>query len=139
MPASTTAQSGQPPPQPAPRMLAWGFVAVMLLVVAFCMQTLAPGTVLATIAYKASLMGLGGFGGYWLDRALFPYDRPHQYLQDAADAVPGFESSAAPNDLPPLIHGELEELQMSISTYGHSMLRRAIVVAACLICVGLGA
>lgn len=155
MSAPTTAAAGQPPTQPAPRMLAWALITVALVAVALCMQSLAPGSMLAVLAYKASLIGLGGYGGYWLDRALFPYDRPHQYLQDAADvaAVSGSSDGVGPgttallesfpmpggHSLPPLLPGQVSELQLSISSFGHSMLRRAVVVAACLVCVGLGA
>lgn len=105
-----------------PRMLGWLVSTAALIVLAHWLQQNQPGSLLAVTAYKAHLLALGGWGGYWLDRALFPYDRPHQYLElaDEAEALATAE----------LVAGD---------AFGASMLRRAIVVAACLICVGLGA
>ena len=110
----------------APRMLGWAGATLALVSLALLMQYLWPGTVLAVTAYKGHLMALGGWGGYWLDRALFPYDRPHAYL-DLADE---------PRDA---AEGAMEAVLVASNAFGAAMLRRAIVVAACLICVGLGA
>jgi hypothetical protein len=110
----------------SPRMLGWALLTVVLISIALFVHEAYPGTLLAVTLYKAHLMALGGWGGYWLDRALFPYDRPHQYLQLADDPEEMAEDLAS------------AELVAS-SSFGHAMLRRAIIVAACLICVGLGA
>lgn len=59
--------------------------------------------------YKLSLISAGGAIGYWIDRGLFPYARP-----DGDFCEPGIETAAA-------------------------MLRRAIIVAACIVGVALGA
>jgi hypothetical protein len=59
--------------------------------------------------YKLSLITAGAAVGYWIDRGLFPYARP-----DADWLEPGIETSAA-------------------------MIRRAIIVAACIVGVALGA
>lgn len=59
--------------------------------------------------YKLSLISAGGAVGYWIDRSLFPYARPDDYW-----VAPGIETAAA-------------------------MLRRAIIVAACIVGVALGA
>lgn len=109
-----------------PRMLLCLVATLALMAVALLLQAYVPGTLLAVTLYKAHLMALGGWGGYWLDRALFPYDRPHQYLlcDDSPEEVAEDVATA--------------ELVAS-SSFGHAMLRRAIIVAACLICVGLGA
>lgn len=90
------------------RMWPWLVLTVVLMALALLMQRLAPGDVVAVTLYKAHLMALGGWGGYWLDRALFPYERPHTQ-------------------------------QGSPGEFDAANLRRAIVVAACLVCVGLGA
>ncbi len=112
----------------APRMFAWVLATLALVALALFVQDGWPGSMLAVTLYKGHLMALGGWGGYWLDRALFPYDRPHTYLEDddLADAE-------ALQD-----HGAAVGL-VSTSEYGYAMLRRAIVVGACLVCVGLGA
>jgi hypothetical protein len=112
-----------------PRMLLWAVLTVILIALTFAEQNAYPSSVIAVTLYKAHLMALGGWGGYWLDRALFPYDRPHQYLD--ADEHDHLRLDRPPNDA---------QLEMAVGTaFGSSMLRRAIIVAACLICVGLGA
>lgn len=108
-----------------PRMLLCLVLTLALMVAALLLQAHWPGTLVAVTAYKAHLMSMGGWGGYWLDRALFPYDRPHQYLQ---------EEKPQPSAIEGMVVAE-----MVAPTFGLAMLRRAIVVAACLICVGLGA
>ena len=109
-----------------PRMLVWLVGTAVLIMLAHWLQQAQPGSLLAVTAYKAHLLALGGWGGYWLDRALFPYDRPHQYLDLADDQSDEADALATAE----LVAGD---------AFGASMLRRAVVVAACLVCVGLGA
>lgn len=108
-----------------PRMLHWLLLTVSLLVLAVAVQAQWPGTLVAVSLYKAQLMCLGGWGGYWLDRALFPYARPHEQLLDDTPAEDGVAEGAW--------------LSVSSSAYPSSMMRRAIITAGCLVCVGLGA
>lgn len=108
-----------------PRMLLCLVLTLALMIAALLLQAHGPGTLIAVTAYKAHLMSMGGWGGYWLDRALFPYDRPHQYLQ--------------PEKPQPEVDDGMAFAEMVPPTFGFAMLRRAIVVAACLVCVGLGA
>ena len=110
----------------SPRMLGWALLTAVLIVLALYFQGEHPGTLIAVTLYKAHLMALGGWGGYWLDRALFPYDRPHQYLE-CYETPEQIAEGLATADL------------VASSAFGQSMLRRAVIVAACLICVGLGA
>ena len=111
----------------SPRLLLWLLASIILSMLALYVQAKLPGNVLAVTLYKAHLLSLGGWGGYWLDRALFPYDRPHEYLlPDMGDAIVAAEGVAT------------AELVAS-DCYGMAMLRRAVIVAAALICVGLGA
>lgn len=56
-----------------PRLFGWLVVALVLL--AF-LAWLAPQQ-LPVVAYKLSLVTLAVVLAYWLDRALFPYQRPH--------------------------------------------------------------
>lgn len=105
------------------RMFYAAAFTVALIVLAFLVQAGWPGSLVAVSLYKAHLMALGGWGGYWIDRALFPYDRPHEYLEGDSEALDGTVA---------ISHTALKQ-------FGLSMLRRAVVVAACLICVGLGA
>lgn len=111
------------------RLLPWLIISIFLAIFAQFLQSTSPGNVLAVSVYKAHLLSLGGWIGYWLDRALFPYDRPHTYLEEPEEAV---------------IEQEDNLLQFGSATvigtaFGYAMLRRAIIVAAALICVGLGA
>lgn len=97
-----------------PRMVLCLVLTLALMALSLVLQAYQPGTLVAVTAYKAHLMALGGWGGYWLDRALFPYARPDTFMEGAAT-------------------------DRTAAVFNTSQLRRAIVVAACLICVGLGA
>jgi len=108
------------------RLLPWLIASAVLAFVALYLQAKDPGNLLAVTIYKMHLLALGGWGGYWLDRALFPYDRPHEYLLPEGDAASAAEGVAA------------VEL-VAADQYGIAMIRRAIIVAASLLCVGLGA
>lgn len=62
---------------------------------------------LPVIVYKLLMVTLGAVSGYWVDRALFPYARPHLQV----------------------------EINMARSL---AMLRRALVVLACVLGLTLG-
>ena len=108
------------------RMGHWLVLTLMLIVLAYFVQDRFPGSLVAVTLYKAHLLALGGWAGYWLDRALFPYDRPHAYLDLADDEDEVAEHDAA-------------VLQVSSSGFHDAMMRRAILVAACVVAVCLGA
>jgi Putative 2/3 transmembrane domain holin len=95
---------------------------VILIGLALYAQAQYPGNIFAVTLYKAHLMALGGWGGYWLDRALFPYARPHTAFDAAAQCPDDADANTA-----------------FVAEAALSTLRRAIIVAACLVCVGLGA
>lgn len=119
-----------------PRMLVWLVLTIVLMGLALRLQAVDPGNLFAVTLYKAHLLALGGWGGYWLDRALFPYDRPHCYLQDDHNQ-PG--DRAAWNPEPEPTTAEQTAVLVSANTFGSAMLRRAVIVAASLITVGMGA
>ena len=116
------------PPAGQPRMLGCLIVGVALLLGSDFWQIALPNSQVARLFFNAALLALGGWGGYWLDRALFPYDRPHRYLLDPDDAL---EEAA--------LDGDSTLRVCAGASFGHAMLRRAIMVAACLICLGLAA
>jgi MFS family permease len=60
---------------------------------------------LGILAYKGALVAGAIFMGYWADRRLFPFNRPHEHVLNSR----------------------------------HAEYRRAIIIAACLLAVGLGA
>lgn len=120
------------PANAPPRMFVWAFVTAALMLGALAWQQSTPGGLVAVTLYKAHLLALGGWGGYWLDRALFPYDRPHIYLDDEPEPDAGASDDG----------GDAGSAMLQVSggnAFSLAMLRRAIVVAACLVCVGLGA
>ncbi len=99
-----------------PRLTFFLLLSILLMVLAFLFRTADP--LVSVSLYKAHLMSLGGWGGYWLDRAAFPYGRPHQYCKDGVCEVQTDEDAEALNA---------------------ASIRRAIIIGASLICVGLAA
>lgn len=116
------------------RLLPWLLISVALMFAAVITQQAAPGNVLAVSLYKAHLLSLGGWAGYWLDRGLFPYSRPHECIlpvhEDTLESLSGMAHDGDMADA---------ELAAVSSIFELAMIRRAIIVAAALICVGLGA
>lgn len=107
------------------RMGAAAFASVLLFILACVAHWFQRDSLLATSLYKAHLMVLGGWGGYWIDRALFPYARPDSYLLNIAAS-----------DEPPSYHVLDGDDGWVFAMAG---VRRALIVLGCLLCVGLGA
>lgn len=103
------------------RMSGWLYVSVAL---ALAIVLIAPYQLPVTL-YKLSLITTSAWLGYWLDRALFPYARPGCFIAWAAS--PGAAGKVL--DLTP--HQAL--------AFAAAMLRRALIIAAVVIGVGLGA
>ncbi|WP_228124546.1 putative holin [Glaciimonas soli] len=91
-----------------PRLTLCLAVSIILMLLAFRFREY--DTLLSVSLYKAHLLSLGGWGGYWIDWAIFPYARPRDFH----------------------VKGNQQALQIA-------SLRRAIIVAASLICIGLAA
>lgn len=119
-----------------PRMLVWLVLTIVLIGLTLVLQAEAPGNLVAVTLYKMHLLALAGWGGYWLDRALFPYDRPHCYLEDEA---PGALKPARLGGEPEPEQTELDLQFVASRSMASAQLRRAIVVAACIVGVCLGA
>lgn len=115
-----------------PRMLLWAVLTIVFMLLANAVSHLAPSSLLAVTLYKVHLMSLGGWGGYWLDRTLFPYARPHELCSAMHDV----RDDASPAEV---LDGQTGVLDVVSLTFEATMQRRATIVAACLICVGLGA
>lgn len=80
--------------------------------------------------YKLSLVTLAGLVGYWLDRALFPYARPDQFIEQrefrsGSDHKISFVKTII-----------LPDLAWAFSI---SLLRRAIIIGCAMLAMGLGA
>ena len=61
-----------------PRLYGWALASLVLLAGTAAISPVQAPVVL----YKFCLVTLGGVLGYWLDRALFPYARPHELLDE---------------------------------------------------------
>lgn len=101
-------------PRAAPRMFGWLVLAVLLTALTY---TLAPQQLPLSV-YKLSLVAIAAVAGYWIDRALFPYARP-----DVLWDTEFFASHA--------------QQMLMLGTL--LMLRRALIVSATMLAVGLGA
>ena len=96
------------------RMLDWLLVAAALTLL---IAVIAPHQLPVT-AYKLSLVSLAAVAGYRLDRSLFPYARP--------DSFGNWRDALMVNSV-------------QASVFCASMQRRAIIMAACIVGVSLGA
>lgn len=56
-----------------PRMTLWTIITLALLL---ALAVIRPEQ-LQVVLYKASLVTFGAVLAYWIDRSLFPHDRPH--------------------------------------------------------------
>ena len=92
------------------RMWVWALLAIIFLAGVWIVSP----AQLPVVLYKLGLVTTAGYGGYWLDRTMFPYARPSAYLpRDRADDR--------------MLLGAIL-----------MMIRRALVVAACMLSVGMG-
>lgn len=82
---------------------------------------------LDNLLYGITKVSLLGYAGYWIDRWLFPYARPHEHwfgtcAPDADEAEP---------DIEPLTSEEIEGVSCYITPV--PQIRRAVIVAACIL------
>lgn len=123
-------QTQLPDPKPVslrlPRLSGWLLITLAL---AGAVLAIAPQQLPVSL-YKLSLVTLAGVVGYWLDRSLFPYARPDVFLELSGVEVDD-DGACSPLHIAPsttLLH-----------LMGMAMLRRAIIVAATMLAMGLGA
>lgn len=110
-----------------PRMTVWLLIALALSLAVFALHPQQLGVSLQ----KLNLVAMAGVIGYWLDRGLFPYARPDSFMERE------LEAETAADDGP--LAFELESFLQNDVLLAVSMLRRAVIVAAAMIAVGLGA
>jgi hypothetical protein len=106
-----------------PRLF-WWIVATLLLL---CLIAALAPQQLPVSLYKLSLVTTAGVIGYWLDRSLFPYARPDSLIGLADDA----DGNACTLDI-------LDDAARSL-VFAAAMIRRAFIVAAAMLAMGLGA
>lgn len=125
------------------RMADWALMTVLLWGV---VALLAPQQIPVSV-YKMSLVALAAVMGYWVDRSVFPYARPDLFFEltapgrnaagettftDLGGAL-SFAEARTALDLQGASNGDLVALARA------AMLRRAIIVAAAMLAVSLGA
>jgi hypothetical protein len=125
------------------RMLDWVIAAALLTLLVWLM---APQQAPVTV-YKMSLVALAGLAGYWLDRGMFPYARPDLFfeLRHGAEKGPSettFTTLAGPvsfaeENTSINLEGATSDDLLRLA--GVAMMRRAVIVAATMLAVGLGA
>ena len=120
------------------RMADWVIAAALLTMVVWLM---APQQVPVTV-YKLSLVALAAVSGYWIDRSLFPYARPDgQLARELLEArqlieVDGTAEECGSDDVCAMATAASNcDVHLLIA----AMLRRAVIVAAAIMAVSLGA
>lgn len=127
----STPQSSQPAlSKRPPRLSGWLIVSLAL---AAAVLLIAPHQLPVSL-YKLSLVTLAGVVGYWLDRSLFPYARPDVFLPAEVDAQ-ALQVCTDEGDRCELV----VESHATTVLMAAAMLRRAIIVAATMLAMGLGA
>lgn len=106
------------------KMAPWFWFSAALLGI---IAVLAPQQLPVSL-YKLSLITSAAWLAYWIDRALFPYGRPDDFLK--------------PWLLPPIATEPPPELPLTkeqVLAFVGCMLRRAIIIGAAMLAVALGA
>lgn len=114
-----------------PRLTGLALISIILFAACLYTQANASGSLIAVSLYKLHMASLAGWAGYWIDRFTFPYSRPHELLEAAAEDEYRFTAPGPANT----------ELLVGGICCGaeQAMLRRAIIIAACVVGICLGA
>ncbi|AXF86428.1 hypothetical protein DTO96_102182 [Ephemeroptericola cinctiostellae] len=111
------------------RTISFLVLAVFLLGVAL----LAEPQLFGVTVYKLGLVFASASAGYWIDRVTFPYARPDKVAEEHVDFSEPIPTTEDEHE------GLIVGASLYSPLYGQTMLRRAVIMAACMICVGLGA
>jgi hypothetical protein len=106
---------------------AWPLAAIAIVLAAIVL--LADIARLDNLLYGVLKVSLLGYVGYWIDRWLFPYARPHEHWF----GVDPPEEIAPAADAESLTHDELQVLSESGYITATPQIRRAIIIAACIL------
>ena len=103
-----------------PRLVGWliSTVAIMIALAFFAFEQM------PVIGYKLALVMLGAVLGYWIDRSLFPYARPHECLPNRN--CPGGGAT------------DPQEAFRYTVAFAAACLRRSLIVLACVLGLTLG-
>lgn len=119
------------------RMADWALAALILLAV---VALIAPQQ-LGVSVYKMSLIALAALAGYWIDRSAFPYARPDSYF----DPPKGGQETTftairgVVNFTERVIDPDKADDDQLLTLARTAMLRRALIMAATMLAVSLGA
>lgn len=115
------------------RMAVWLFVSLAL---AGIIAAIAPKLLPVSI-YKLSLITSAAWVAYWIDRSLFPYARPDAFLPN----LPVFSVGGpyCPGTAQVVAEGLTVMDEKLLQAFSMAQLRRAIIIAAAMIAVALGA
>lgn len=102
-----------------PRMFWVMLMAALLL----CVVSMLAMQQLPVVIYKLALVMAAGAAGYAVDRAAFPYARPHVFKPKGKGPGPHLDQGC---------------LTDAYGPYLVAMIRRAIIIAAAMMAVGLG-
>lgn len=108
-----------------PRLFGWWVFALTFNALIFF---LAPQQIAVSI-YKLNLVAIAAVVAYCLDRSLFPYARPDSYL----------EKDWREGTCEPWGDADYRVVSQYVLPFCAAMIRRALIVAAAMVAVGLGA
>ena len=111
-----------------PRMSGWLLLAIVLVV---SIAAVSPQQ-LPVALYKLCLITLAGVVGYWLDRGLFPYARPDSYLTASDWRLRLREIGKQVGDADLRVANGYELIFAAV------LVRRALIVGACILGVAMG-
>jgi hypothetical protein len=77
---------------------------------------------LGVLVWSLCKLCFGAYLGYWIDRSIFPYARPHLWIGDPHE----------------LRTGSVDRLQLSIAIAVASQVRRALIMAATILGLAVG-
>lgn len=121
-----------------PRLTSWWIIALTLSALVF---VLAPQQLPVSL-YKLNLIALAAVAGYWIDRSVFPYARPQlsalRALDDPTDDAPPELSADPAQEGQQCVMVALPDAARLYFMLG-CMMRRAVIMSATIVAVGLGA
>lgn len=122
------------------RMADWMLAAILLLAV---VALIAPQQLGVTV-YKMSLIALAAVAGYWVDRSAFPYARPDTFFDDAEGGIPTPESTfTSLRGVVTFTEGAVTRQALDapqlVRLARTAMLRRALIMAAAMLAMSVGA
>ena len=117
------------PAQTASRILdffrAWPLALIAVLLIALVLVT--DMARLDLLIWGVCKVAVLAYAGYWIDRWIFPYARPHDWWWDSPPDDPDEHTEA------PLTDRELEALHGQPVITPVPQIRRAIIMAACIL------